>query len=80
MLQHDQRTCDTCDAVIPRGTAYRVGYPTPDAIAGWFEDDPRYMPGFTQDATGVVRFDLCVSCAADAAFDGIAQRTVDPLQ
>lgn len=66
MVKEDQRLCDTCGDVIPRGVAYRVGYTTPDAVESWFEDEPEFLPTFTEEPDGIVRFDLCLGCAGES--------------
>ncbi len=79
MLQHDQRFCDVCAEPIPRGTPYRCGYTIPEAVAAWF-DDARFLPTFTQEPDGTVRFDVCGRCATGSeSLQAHSQPAVDPL-
>ena len=81
MLSGDQRLCDLCDEVIPRGTLYHVGFTTPEELESWFDDDPDMLPSLTQDEDGLVRFDVCTSCAITSDMLGeCMEPTVDPLQ
>jgi hypothetical protein len=37
-----------------------------DAVARWFDDDPRLAPSFAQQSDGTVRIDVCLECAAQS--------------
>jgi len=80
MLQHDQRFCDVCAEPIPRGTPYRCGYTSPQAVASWF-DDARFMPTFTREPDGTVRIDVCQRCAAESTtIQECSEPAMDGLQ
>ena len=64
MLRGDQRQCDICDEIIPRGATYRVGYTIPEALKSWFEDAAELIPTFKLEPDGTVRIDMCITCAA----------------
>jgi hypothetical protein len=82
MLRGDQRLCDVCDEVIPRGTTCRCGYTTtPNAVKSWFDDAPELTPSCTAEADGTVRLDVCVECVAESEGLGeLTEPTVDALQ
>lgn len=80
MAVDDTRTCDTCDTVIPRGTPYRSGWTTVDALVELLAGDPRTCPGYEREPDGRVRFDLCAGCVERSS--GLARLTLpvsDPL-
>lgn len=80
MARGDQRVCDVCAEPIPRGSTYRCGYTTPDALAWWLDDDPRVAPPFAPQPAGTVRIDGCEKCAAQSeTFRACSQPAVDPL-
>ncbi len=80
MLRGDQRLCDICDEVIPRGTAHRCGYTTPDTVKSWFVDAPELIPSFTEEPDGTVRLDVCVECVAESEGLGkLTELAVDAL-
>ena len=59
------RLCDICTAEIPRGTPYRVGHTTPDAVADAFADaEPAAQITPTTEPEGLVRFEVRQACAA----------------
>lgn len=81
MLNGDTQYCDTCAEPIPRGSTYRSGCTTPEAVARWFDDDPRLAPSFTQEPDGTVRIDVCGHCAAQSrSILAHSQPVVDPLR
>jgi hypothetical protein len=80
MLDGDQRYCDVCAEPIPRGTTYRSGYTTPDAVAEWRDDAPRLAPSFTPEPDGTVRIDVCEECAGESeSIRACSQLAVDEL-
>lgn len=64
MLCDDQRQCDVCTRVIPRGAAYRFGSTTLESLKARFSDLPELLPSLTEEGDGLVRLDICAPCAA----------------
>ena len=67
MLKDDQRLCDICDEVIPRGIEYRAGWTIPEAVEEWFEEqpDPSRHATFSVEPDGTVRFEVCMRCVME---------------
>jgi hypothetical protein len=81
MICANQRRCDICDELIPRGTLYRVGRISTDELESWREDNPEFMPAFTEEDGDVVRFDVCTTCAiVGTDIAAITEPTVDGLE
>lgn len=82
MRHADTHSCDTCDEVMPRGTPYRVGYTTPDALAEALPPDPSRHPTYITTKDGRVRFELCLRCRREMGERGalLREEEVDPLQ
>ena len=63
MLIGDQRTCDTCESTIPRGTPFRVGYTSKEAFDNSMKNATEAtMPGHLVIEGRVVRFEICMKC------------------
>jgi len=78
MLRTHHRCCDICQEAIPRGTLYRVGRTTPEEMETWCSDNPEFVPEFTREADGGLRFDVCTTCAiASPGIEGLTEPTVD---
>ena len=78
MIRDELRRCDLCEEVIPRGTLYRVGYTTPDELETWCEGTPDFIPAFTPEQDGSVRFDVCTTCLVGSpGLDLLTEPTVD---
>jgi len=80
VIKADQRLCDICDAVIPRGTVFHQGFTTPEALKSWSSDRPEFIPGFTEERDGAIRFDMCQECVESSGTIGEhTQPVVDAL-
>ena len=80
MIKGDQRQCDICSELIPRGTVYHVGFTNPEELESWFGDDPDFLPSITQEEDGLVRFDVCSRCAIESEMIGeCTEPTVDSV-
>lgn len=78
MLSTHQRCCDICQEAIPRGRLYRVGRTTPDELESWCADNPDFVPAFTRENDGTLRFDVCTTCAiASPGIELLTEPTVD---
>jgi hypothetical protein len=76
----NQRRCDICEEVIPLGTLYRVGRVTADELESWCEDTPEFVPPFTEEEDGLLRFDVCTTCTiASPGIELLTEPTVDVL-
>jgi hypothetical protein len=76
MLTNLTLHCDTCSAVIPRGTRYRVGWTTTEDAAKLVDSDDRAtVPTWTQEPDGSVRFEVCAGCTRRSV--GLYRGTVD---
>lgn len=50
------------------------------AVAIWCQGDARFVPTFTEEPDGTIRFDLCARCAGDSpGLLACSQRPVDAL-
>jgi len=80
MLHDDGRRCDICDAMIPRGATFHVGYTTPDTLKSWFSDMPKLMPKIAEEPDGTIRIDVCAECVEESdALAELTEATVDVL-
>lgn len=61
MIKNNDRICDICAQVIPKGEKYCINYFSPD-IASVFFSDPELMPTMTQMDDGKIRLDICLCC------------------
>ena len=74
------RRCDICTAVIPRGTPYRIGHTTPDAMDDAFADaEPEAQVAGTATPEGLVRIEVCQACAAAVGLALLRDEAVDAL-
>jgi hypothetical protein len=74
------RRCDICTAVIPRGTPYRIGHTTPDAVEDAFVDaEPAARVTHTLTPGGLVRIEVCRTCAALFTEAVLPDEVVDAL-
>ena len=74
------RLCDICDAVIPHGVPYRIGHTTPDLHDDAFADaEPaaRFTPTTTPE--GLVRIEVCQTCAAGVGLAFLPDEAADAL-
>ena len=72
------RRCDICDAVIPRGTPYRIGHTTPDAVDDAFADaEPAARVTATTTPEGLLRIEVGPACAAAVGLAFLPDEAVD---
>ena len=66
MLRENDRFCDVCGFVIPKGTKYRVSVvPETNALlfaSSFAGSDPDLLPTTTVDRSGNIRLDICLEC------------------
>ena len=81
MLDGDTRSCDLCEALLPRGVPFRVGYTTPAAVAASFADAvPAARATGTTTPDGSARFEVCAACAAGIGAALLPHEETDPFQ
>jgi hypothetical protein len=73
MLHGGQRSCDVCEAVIPKGEKY-VACTVPKGEAplfqGMMQVNPELATTTTPDSQGNLRLDVCLHCHMNMSISG----------
>jgi len=63
MTKNDERRCDVCGEIIPKGQDYSATYITPEAASIFMETkDLELAPTWTHTDGGKIRMDICLDC------------------
>jgi len=80
MLRNDLRLCDVRGEPIKRGSPFRSGWTTPDALRDLHEGDPAWWPTYQREPDGTIRFDVCARCVSEGtALEGLTSEAIDQV-
>ena len=74
MMKDNNRVCDVCDSVIPKGETYRVST-VPKRNAELFRSTMERVPSdlvptASVDSKGNIRLDICLDCHLNMGLEG----------